>query len=200
MRVILTALCLSFLFVNAQEGVQFGFKIGGGYKLNTHRNKATTLRSADNGYGFTFGVPVKKWLDDYSSIDFGLEYEYTAFDQYAAGQLQSSRRIQAIGIPFMYSSNLFGDWYWQAGGGLNYHVLVQSWVLGFKTNDNALAKRIQPYVGLGASYLMDRGDHLFEFGLQSRFFPIDLWKEETTFFQVATSKLLIFDFVLKFYL
>ena len=168
----------SFLSLS-QEGTQFGFKVNAGWKLNTHRSKTTGIRSAENGYGFSFGVPVRFWRTETSSIDTGIEYGYTSFDQYASGQLQISQRFHSVGIPILYNSKLSKNWFWQAGGGFNYNFLAQAWQLGFSQNVNEFANGFQPYLMGGITSLAERGNHFFEFGIQARYFFLDLWKRET---------------------
>jgi hypothetical protein len=185
----------------AQEGLQLGLEISPAWVVNTHKQKGVGIRSAESGYGFNLGVPIKWWFSETMAFQSGLTFEYTAFDNRVNNTLQSSVRFGSIHLPLMLNYAMSGNWYLLFGGGVNYNIINQSWA-GFGVDISSQVNAFQPYAGLGISTLMERDKGVFEFGVTSRYHFIDLWKADAIYFDSEnyTSKILSFDLLLRFYL
>lgn len=190
-----------FLFTTlvAQEGIQFGAQVNASWKLNVHRSKTVPgIWAAENGYGFTGGIPIRIWTTESSSFNTGVNYEYTAFDTYAFNQLQSSFRFHGLSLPLYWSNNVTKNWYFNYGGGVNYNFSVNSWSAGFNQSVKDQTNKIQPNLLLGISSLTKRTNNWFDLGFNMRLFFIDIWKKGTTNYETQTNKLLVFDFSMKY--
>ena len=183
----------------AQEGTQIGASVSTGVQFNTHRSKTTTLWSSQTGYGFAAGVPVKHWLSETRSLNTGLEYEYTVFDNRVNNYLVSSIRYHSIHIPLRFDMNLVPGWYLSFGPGLNYFVRSRMFTPGNTISLANSANPFQPYLSLGINTFSARGSGFFELGLQMRYHFLDLWKKTYPDYAVTSSKLLSLDLVMRFY-
>ncbi len=184
-----------------QEGVQFGVNISPAWKLNTHKNRLTTLRSNETGYGFTAGIPIRYWLNEYSSFDTGLDYEFTAFDNFENGFLVSSFRFNSLNLPLVFNRNIKGNWFGKIGSGFVYNGTARGLNTIGGNGESVIddVNRVQPYFALGLSSLSERGSGFFEIGALARYQLLDIWKADKAPNELLTSHILAFDFVLRFY-
>jgi hypothetical protein len=167
--------------------------------LNTHRGKQTKIWSAESGYGFNAGIPIKWWFSEFSGLQTGVTFEYMAFDNRFNGTLISSNRYASVNVPVMFNFSLANNWYWSAGGGFNLNVMSRAWS-GFSVDISSTTNSFLPYLGFGANTLLERDKGVFELGGQVRYHVIDLWKKGTTQSNDFSSKILSFDLILRFYL
>lgn len=195
-------ICTLFLSSNliAQSGWQVGINISPAWKLNLHKSKLTTLRSSESGYGFSIGIPVKYWVNDYTSFNTGIDYDFTSFDNITNNQLVSSFRINSLQIPLMFSSSLKGQWYGMYGVGVGYNLSVRDLNLVGGNDVSGLTNRIQPYLGLGLSSFVEKGKGNLEIGVLGRYQLLDIWNKDYPPAESVTSHLLSVDFIFRFYL
>lgn len=173
---------------HAQEGWQFGVNISPSYKLNMAKQQGTGLRTNTGGYGFNLGVPVKYWFNEFTAFNTGLDFEYSAFDSYIYGYLDSSFRFNSLHLPLMFNFHLSGSFYAMAGTGVNYNLRV--------TDLNS----VQPYLGLGVNSLMEKDFGTFEVGVLGRYQLLDIWKADKKPLQSINSHLLTIELLLRFYI
>lgn len=190
--------CLSKNLV-AQDGLQIGASVTTGLALQTHRSKTTGIWSSQSGYGFSFGIPFKYWTSETRAFNFGLDYEYVAYDNRVNNNLVSSTRYHSLHLPLTYNINLFSTWYAAVGTGLNYFIRSRTFSPGNTVDISNSANPFQPYLSLGINTLAKRGSGFFELGVQARYHFLDLWKKTYPNFNVTTSKILSMDLVMRFY-
>ncbi len=186
--------------VTAQNKWQFGVNISPAWKLNLHKSKLTTLRTSESGYGFTLGVPVKYWINDYSSFNTGIDYDFTSFDNITNNQLVSSFRINSVQVPLIVNSNLKKSWYAMWGAGVVYNFSVRDLNIQGGSDLSGFSNRIQPYLGLGINTLLERDFGYFELGVLGRYQLLDIWTKDYPPAEAVTSHLLSIDFLLRFYI
>ncbi len=195
----LLLLCLSF-HVKAQEGFQIGFSASPSWKINMTTQKQTGIRSYQSGYGFSIGIPVKYWINDYSAFSSGLEYDFSAFDGFQNGQLVSSVRFNALHLPLMFNVNLTGHWYALVGAGLLYNLSARDLnAVTFGTDITSQTNRLQPYLGLGISSLNERDRGLLEYGVQLRYQVRDIWINDYAPLENFNAHLISADLVIHYY-
>jgi hypothetical protein len=182
----------------AQKGFRLGVEVSPSWVLNAHRNKTTTIRTFESGYGFNVGLPLKYHFNEYSGIESGLSFEYYAFDNRANNILVSSNRFASIHLPLTYLYQITGDWYAHFGGGIRYQIMNRAWS-GWSVDISPVVNRVQPYLALGASTFLERDNGMFELGLMTRYHFINLWKESAPQAAGSTSKIVSFDLLLRFY-
>ena len=183
----------------AQDGFNTGAHVSTSFQLMTHRNKGTKLWASESGYGFSAGVPFRFDYSGERAFVTALDYEYMAFDNWANGNLVSSMRLHSLHIPLQLNFDLISSWYLSAGTGLNY--LFRSRVFSYG-NSISIANSInpfQPYLSLGIGTLSQRGNGLFDLGLQARYHFIDAWRKSYPLYDVTSSKILSIDIVMRFY-
>lgn len=199
-KVLYTLILFMSFSTMAQDGLQVGLNVSPSWKLNLHRNKLTTLRSSENGYGFSIGVPVKYWISDYTSFNTGLDYEFTAFDNFTSGVLASSFRFNSLHLPLMFNINMTGNWYGMLGTGAIYHLSSRDLNAVGGTDVSELTNNVQPYIGVGINTLAERGNHFFELGVLGRYQVLDVWNSQYEPAEILTSHILSLDFLMRFYL
>lgn len=183
----------------AQEGFHLGVEVSPSWMLNTHRNTTTGLRSSESGYGFNAGVPIKYFFNEYMGIESGVSFEYMAFDVRVNNALQFSNRFGSVNFPLTILYQVSGNWYTHAGAGFKYQFMNKSWS-GFSVDIGPSVNKIQPYVALGVSTLIERDKGLFELGAMARYHFINLWAAGSPQGAAGTSKVVSFDLMLKFFL
>ncbi|MEX1001850.1 MAG: hypothetical protein WDZ35_07035 [Crocinitomicaceae bacterium] len=186
-------------FVYSQEGLQLGVEVSPAWNLNTHRSKATGIRSSESGYGFNVGIPLKWWYAENMAFHSGLNFEYMAFDNRVNNTLIGSNRYGSIHLPLFLNYKLSGGWVALFGGGINYQFFNQAWS-GFGVDISSQINQFQPYLGAGVSTLMERDNGVFEFGAQARYHFLELWAPGTPTVDDFTSKILSLDLILRYYL
>ncbi len=185
----------------SQEGFQFGFDVTPSWKLNTHNSKIVKgIRSAENGYGFSIGFPLKYWLKENLAINSGVLYEFTAFDRFTNGVLINSQRFSAIQVPIMVHIRIRNELFFTAGGGADYIFAAKRLDLGLSVNIDDRLRRFQPFLGAGVNFFKPRDIGALEIGAQVRFFILDLWNKNEPTFASTSSRLLTFDLLLRYYL
>ena len=201
MRVVLIAL-LSALSssVYCQKGFKIGIEVDPSWKGNIHHSTTTGVWTAENGYGFSLGVPIKYGWNETNSLNTGLLYEFTSFDQLFKNVLTASLRISALQLPVMFNFKLRSTWFWSTGAGLNYNFINRGYSYGYYVNINNTVRQLQPWVGLGIGDQIARDFGLFELGAQARFQFLQLWTKDYAKTQGASSRILAFDVILRYYL
>jgi len=190
-----------FLFEDllAQDGLQIGASVTTGLALQTHRSKTTGIWSSQSGYGFSVGVPIKYWTSETRAFNTGLDYEFVGYDNWVNNNFVSGTRYHSLHIPLTYNINLFSSWYASFGSGLNYFIRSRTLSSANNINISNSTNAFQPYLSLGINTIAQRGNGLFELGVQARYHFLDLWKRTYPNFNVTTSKILSFDLVMRFY-
>lgn len=193
-----------FLFVafqlNAQEGVNIGFSASPSWKINMTTQKQTGIRSYQSGYGFSAGVPLKYWINDYSAFSSGLEFDFTAFDNFQNGQLVSSVRFNALHLPLMFNVNLSDNWYALIGTGLLLNLSARDLnSVTFGTDITPQTNRLQPYLGVGVCSISESNRGLLEYGVQLRYQVRDIWISDYAPLENFNAHLISADFVLHYY-
>ena len=185
---------------HAQEGWQFGLNISPSYKLNMAKLQGTGLRTNTGGYGFNLGVPVKYWFNEFTAFNTGLDFEYSAFDSYNNGYLDSSFRFNSLHLPLMFNFHLSGSFYAMAGTGVNYNLRVTDLNSVQSAVVTDLTNKVQPYLGLGVNSLMEKDFGTFEVGVLGRYQLLDIWQADKKPFQSINSHLLTIELLLRFYI
>ena len=192
-------LALSFQ-LKAQEGFQIGFGASPSWKINMTTQKQTGIRSYQSGYGFSIGIPVKYWINDYSAFSSGLEYDFAAFDGFQNGQLVSSVRFNALHLPLMFNVNLIDDWYALVGGGVLFNLSARDLnSVTFGTDITTQTNRLQPYLGIVVSSLKEKSRGLLEYGIQLRYQVRDIWISDYAPLENFNAHLISADLVIHFY-
>lgn len=184
----------------SQKKLQIGAHLAPAWKLNLHRSKLTGIRSNESGFGFTAGIPVKYWFNDYTSFNTGINYDFTSFDQFINQQLVSSFRISALELPLMLSSNVKGNWYAMYGLGINYNLWTRVLNLAGGADVSELTHKVQPYLGIGLNRLIEQSKGVFEVGILGRLQLRDIWNKTYAPSKSVTSKLLSLDLLLRYYI
>ena len=194
---------ITLMFVSSisfsQEGFHLGLEISPGWMVNTHRNLTTGLRSSESGYGFNAGLPVKYFFNEHTGIESGVSFEYMAFDNRFNNTLISSNRFGSINFPVTLIHQISGSWYAHGGLGLKYQMMNRAWS-GFAVDISPVVNKVQPYLALGVSTLLERDQGTFEFGAMARYHFINLWSEGSPQAAGSTSRIISFDLMLKFFL
>jgi len=191
---------LSFSFGgNAQEGLQMGLEISPAWNLNVHRSKVIKSWSFESGYGFNVGLPLKYWFSETMAIQSGLTYEYVAFDNRFNSTLVSSYRYGSLHVPVMFNLAMKGGWNAIFGAGLNYNIMNKFWA-GNSVDITPSIQSVQPYVGGGASTLLERNKGVFEIGVQARYHFLELSDKNVPTVSDFSSNILSFDLIMRFYL
>lgn len=186
--------------LNAQEGFNIGFSASPSWKINMTTQKQTGIRSYQSGYGFSAGIPIKYWMNDYSAFSSGLEYDFTAFDSFQNGQLVSSVRFNALHLPLMFNVNLSGNWYALVGTGLLFNLSARDLnSVTFGTDITSQTNRLQPYLGLGVCSISESNKGLLEYGVQLRYQVRDIWINDYAPLENFNAHLISADFVIHYY-
>jgi len=190
-----------FLGLNsiAQQGFMLGLNISPTWKIIMSSPKQTGLRTYQGGYGFTVGIPVKYWINDYSAFCSGIEYDFSAFDSYQNSNLVSSVRFNSLHLPLMFNVNLSGDWYGLLGAGLLYNLSVRDLNSTIGTDVTAVTNRLQPYLGLGVSTIRSNDYGYFEYGIQLRYQFRDMWDKNYAPLVDFNSHLISGDFIFRYF-
>ena len=176
MKSILAVLILfSPTFVFSQN-YKIGVEIAPSYRLQTFKNKSTTLRSSKSGYGFSAGLPVKFELSGSNTLSTGILYDYTAFDTKFNNTLVSSLRTSAIQIPIEFNQIIMDNWYANFGTGFSYNFIARQNNFGFNNNITSLTNNFQPFLSFGISTILDRGGSDFDLGVNAKYYILDFWK------------------------
>ena len=198
-----SALILVILFsiTSYAQEVHIGIDISPSWNLNGHRTNSTAWY-AEHGYGFNGGLAVKYFFNEYNALQTGLNFEYTAFDNWANNQLVSSLRFGSLHVPVLvnYSLSFFENWYLYAGGGLKYHLLNRSVSLGNKIDISASVDRFQPYAAFGMNTIIERSVGYFELGFLARYHFMELWDDVQAEMHGYSSHIVSFDLLLRYYL
>ena len=199
-RIILFIVLFVAFQLNAQEGFNIGFSASPSWKINMTTQKQTGIRSYQSGYGFSAGIPVKYWINDYSAFSSGLEYDFTAFDSFQNGQLVSSVRFNALHLPLMFNVNLSGNWYALVGTGLLFNLSTRDLnSVTFGTDITSQTNRLQPYLGLGVCSISESNKGLLEYGIQLRYQVRDIWINDYAPLENFNAHLISADFVIHYY-
>ena len=185
---------------HAQDGFNTGAHVSTSFQLITHRDKGTKIWSSESGYGFSAGVPFRFGYAEDRSFVTGLDYEYMAFDNRINGNLVTSMRMQSLHVPLQFNFKLVSTLFWSTGGGINYQFRAQVFNYGNNISISNNTNPFQPYVSLGIGSLSQRGNGLFELGIQTRYHFVDMWKKSYPLYDAVSSKVLSFDLVMRFYL
>lgn len=186
--------------LNAQDGFMIGFSASPSWKINMTTQKQTGIRSYQSGYGFSAGIPIKYWINDYSAFSSGIEYDFTAFDGFNNGQLVSSVRFNAIHLPLMFNVNLSGNWYALVGAGLLFNISARDLNnVTYGTDITTQTNRLQPYLGLGISSISESNKGFLEYGIQLRYQVRDIWINDYAPLENFNAHLISADFVIHYY-
>lgn len=178
-----------------------GLDVTPSWKLNFHNSKITPgIRSFENGYGFSVGIPLKLRLNEYSDFGTGLNYEYTAFDRFNNGVLVNSQRFSSIQLPLRWHRQLRESLYLTVGTGANYIFAARRLDTGFSVFINDRLRRFQPYVSVGVNLFQELDFGKFEFGVQGRYYILDIWNENDPNFAATSSRFICLDLVLRYFL
>ena len=183
----------------SQSGVEIGLNLSPGYRVLLSKQVGTGLRSSQSGFGFTAGVPVKYWLNEFTSINTGLNYEFTAFDTNVKGLLLSSFRINSVSLPLVFNLHLNRTFYLMAGTGVNYNFAARDINIFGGADLTHQMNKIQPYLALGANSLIERGDSNLEVGVVAHYQLLDIWKKSYTAKENFNSHIASINFVLQYY-
>ncbi len=185
--------------VMAQGGLQFGLNVSPSWKINMSKQKETGLRTNQSGYGFNAGIPVKYWMNEFRSLNTGLDFEFTAFDSYLNGLLVSSFRFSSLHLPVMFNFHLSGTLYGMAGTGVVYNFAVRDLNISQGTDLTGVTNNVQPYLGLGLNSLIEKDFGFFEVGVQGRYQLLDIWKNTYAKQEDFNSHLVSLDFIFRYY-
>ncbi len=185
--------------VMAQGGVQFGLDVSPSWKINMSKQKGTGLRSNQGGYGFNAGIPVKYWMNEFRSLNTGLDFEFTAFDSYQNGLLVSSFRFSSLHLPVMFNIHLSGSLYAMVGTGVVYNFAVRDLNVLQGSDLTGVTNNVQPYLGLGVNSFIERDFGYFVVGVQGRYQVLDIWKSTDVPQENFNSHLASLDFIFRYY-
>ena len=186
--------------VSFGQGTQFGITINPAWRIKMSRQIGTGLRTNQSGYGFTVGVPVKTWVNQFTAFNTGLEFEFTAFDGFENGNLVSSNRFNAVHVPLLFNFQLSGNLYAMAGSGLVYNFSVKELnnvTLGAEVS--SVTNNVQPYLGVGVNSLMEKDWGKVEVGVLARYQLLDVWKSSYEPFENFNTHLASLDFLFRYY-
>lgn len=183
----------------SQEGWQVGLSVSPSYKINMSKQKGTGLRTNQGGYGFSVGVPVKYWLNEFTAFNTGIDYEFTAFDSYQGTLLISSFRFNSLHVPVMFNIHLSGKLYAMVGSGVVYNASVRDLNVLQGNDLSSVTNRVIPYLGLGLNSFIDKDFGYFEVGVQGRYQLLDIWKSTYLPQENFNSHLVSLDFIFRYY-
>ncbi len=192
-------LLLTSTNVLAQGNWSLGVYIAPSWKINMSKQIQTGLRSSQSGYGFSAGLAVKKELNDFTSFNTGLLYNYAAFDVFASGLLISSFRINSLDLPLLFNTNIKGSWNAMFGGGGVYNMRVRNLDVNFGSDFSNFTNNIQPYLGLGINTKIERADNHILTGLLAKYQLLDIWNKDYIALQNFNSHLVSLDFFFTYY-
>lgn len=192
-------LILTSTQVIAQGSWNFGVYIAPSWKINTSRHIQTGLRTNQNGYGFSTGLAVKKEINDFTSFNTGILYNYAAFDVFSNGLLISSFRINSLDLPLLFNTNLKGSWNAMYGAGGVYNMRVRSLDVNLGSDFSNFTNNVQPYLGLGINTKIERADDHILTGLLAKYQLLDIWKKDYVALQNFNSHLISLDFFFTYY-
>jgi len=200
MRKLLLLLLLG-LSVQTYSQWNIGIDVTPSWKLNYHNSKITPgFRSFESGYGFSVGIPLKYWMNEHTAVGTGVNYEYTAFDRFNNGVLVNSQRFSSIQVPIRWHRRMREGLFFTAGTGANYIFAARRLDTGVSIFINDRLRRFQPYVSVGVNLYQEVNSGKFEFGIQSRYYFLDIWNENDPNFSATSSHFLCLDLVLRYYL
>lgn len=185
--------------VIAQQKFHLGIEASPAWDINAQKQKTTGIRTSVSGYGFNIGVPIKWFFKENIALQTGLGFEYMVFDNRFNGTLISSERYGQAHVPLMFNYGITDSWFANFGAGINYTLFASSWA-GNAVNVTNQTKQFQPYVGLGASTLVERDKGMFELGAQVRYHFLELFADGTVLANQYNSRIISFDLLLRFYL
>ncbi len=185
--------------VLAQGSWNFGVNIAPSWKINMSRQIQTGLRSSQSGYGFTAGLAVKKEMNDFTSFNTGLLYNYAAFDVFSNGLLVSSFRINSLDLPLLFNTNIKGSWNAMYGAGGVYNMRVRSLDVNLGSDFSNFTNNVQPYLGLGINTKIERADNHILTGLLAKYQLLDIWNKDYVALQNFNSHLISLDFFFTYY-
>lgn len=195
---LLNLITLFFLSFNTgyTQGYQYGVELSPSFdfQLQTASNNTwSTIR----GNGFLLGLFFDKKLNEHSLIGTAAKFEYIAFNQKAGDFVVNSFRIASINVPITFKQEigLTKNWFYSVGAGFNYNFLNRQLLSGIWFNLNENANQWQPYGSIGLNYLMDSR---FEIGIHARYHFLDLWSESFQAVTQTKTKLISFDFSLRY--
>ncbi|MFT5821188.1 MAG: hypothetical protein ACI8ZM_002437 [Crocinitomix sp.] len=183
----------------SQDGVQFGLNVSPSWKINMSKQKGTGIRNNQSGYGFNAGVPIKYWLNEFRSLNTGLDFEFTAFDYVQNGFLVSSFRFSSLHLPVMFNFHLSGSLYAMVGTGVVYNFAVRDLNVAQGTDLTGVTNNVQPYLGFGLNSLIEKDFGYFEVGVQGRYQVLDIWKSSYEKYEDSNSHLAALDLILRYY-
>lgn len=185
--------------VLAQGNWNFGVYIAPSWKINSSRQIQTGLRTNQSGYGFSTGLAVKNELNDFTSFNTGILYNYAAFDVFSNGLLISSFRISSLDLPLLFNTNLKGSWNAMYGAGGVYNMRVRNLDVYLGSDFSNVTNNIQPYLGLGINTKIERVDNHILTGLLAKYQLLDIWNKDYVAFQNFNSHLISLDFFFTYY-
>lgn len=191
--------CLFFTLNSFSQGLQFGLGVSPSYKINMSRQKVTGLRTNQGGYGFNAGIPVKYWISEFTSLNTGLDFEFTAFDSYQNGNLVSSFRFNSLHLPLMFNLHMSGTLYGMVGTGVVYNLSVRDLNVLQGSDLSNVTNSVQPYLGVGINSLLDKDYGKIEVGVMARYQLLDIWKDDYLPQEPFNSHLASLDFIFRYY-
>jgi hypothetical protein len=193
-------LLLMQLTAVAQDGFNTGAHVSTSFQLMSHRNKGTGIWASESGYGFSAGVPFRFGYSEERAYVTGLDYEYMSFDDWINGNLVYSMRLHSLHVPLQLNFDLVSSLFLSVGTGVNFLFRSRVFTPGNNISVSGSVNPFQPYLSVGVGSLSNRGNGLFELGLQARYHLLDNWKKTTPLYEVTTSKVISLDLVMRFYL
>jgi hypothetical protein len=182
------------------QGTQLGLTINPAWKVKMSRQKVTGLRTNQSGYGFTVGVPVKHWFNEFTALNTGLEFEFSAFDGFQNGLLVTSNRFNALHVPLLFNFHLSGNMYAMAGTGLVYNLSVKELNnVTIGANVTSVTNNVQPYLGAGVNRLLEKDWGKIEVGVLARYQLLDVWKNSYEPLDDFNTHLATLDFLFRYY-
>jgi hypothetical protein len=195
--------CLLLLWTStnvlAQGNWNLGVYIAPSWKINMSRQIQTGLRSSQSGYGFSAGIAVRKEMNDFTSFNTGLLYNYAAFDVFSNGLLISSFRINSLDLPLLFNTNIKGSWNAMYGAGGVYNMRVRSLDVNLGSDFSNFTNNLQPYLGLGINTKIERADNHILTGLLAKYQVLDIWNKDYVALQNFNSHLVSLDFFFTYY-
>lgn len=185
--------------VSAQGNIFMGAQVNTSFHLNSHRNKGTKIWSSESGYGFSAGLPVMFANSDSRRLITGIQYEYVSFDNWANNQLIASTRFHSIHVPLGFQFDIMKPWYYSLGTGINYNFRSRTFSPANNVDISGSANPIQPYLSAGIGSMVERGNGLFDLGIQLRYHFLDMWRKTYPVYAATSSKVISLDLNMRFY-
>jgi hypothetical protein len=189
--------CSATIF--AQSDISIGAQVNTSFHLNSHRNKGTKIWSSESGYGFSAGVPLLISKSEDRRFVTGIQYEYISFDNWANNQLIASTRFHSIHVPLCFQFDIMKPWYYSLGTGMNYNFRSRTFSPANNADISGSANPFQPYLSAGIGSMVERGNGMFDLGIQVRYHFLDMWRKIYPIYAVTSSKVISLDLMMRFY-